>query len=156
MRTIVEESQCTTTARGIVDDLGHHRTVILKEELIANTNLTSWLHEHIPQTEVTVQLTQQEHLDLGIGLLLRAVETGREHLRIVEDEGIILIKIVEDIAEVEIDGFAFFILQVFAVLILLAHLDFATLTVEHHQPALVAMDGRFQGNQLLWELKLKL
>ena len=156
MGTVIEESQRTTTARGVVDDLGHHRTVVLEEQFIADSNLTGRLHEHIPETEVSVQLAQQEHLDLGIGLLLRTIETGRKHFSVVEDEGVVLIEVVEDVTEIEIDGVALVVLQVVAVLILLTHLNLATLTVEHHQPALVAMDGRFQSDQLLREPKLKL
>ena len=156
VRTVIKESQRTSTARGVVDDLCHHRTIILEEELIADTDLTGRLHEHIPETEVTVQLTQQEHLDLCVGLLLRTIETCGEHLRIVKDKGVFLIEIVEDVAEIEINRITFFVFQVVAFLILLGHLDLATLAVENHQPALVAMGGGLQGDQLLRELKLKL
>ena len=48
MRTVVEEAQRTASAGGIVNDLSDHRTVVLEEEFVANTNLTGWLYQHVP------------------------------------------------------------------------------------------------------------
>ena len=101
MRTVVEETKRTSTTGGIVDDLSHHRTILLKEQFVADTNLTGWFHEHIPQTQLLVELTQQEHFDLSIGLLLRTIETSWEHLRVVENKSIAIIEIIDDITEVQ-------------------------------------------------------
>ena len=156
MRTVIEETQRTSTAGGVVDDLSHHRSVILEEEFVTDTDLSCRFYQHIPQTQVRVQLTQQEHFDLGIRLLLRTVETCREHLRIVEDKRIILIEIIQNVPEVHIDGFALLISQVVTLVVLLGHFNIPTLTVCHHQPALVTMISRLQCHLLLRELKLKL
>ena len=94
MRTVIEESQRTSATRCIVDNFGHHRTVLLEEEFVADTNLPGRLYEHIPQSQFLVELTQQEYLDFGIGLLLGAIKTGGEHLRIIEDKRVFLIEIV--------------------------------------------------------------
>ena len=150
VRTVVEETQGTSAAGGIVDDLSHHRPVFLKKQFIANTDLTCRLYQHIPQTEVGIQLAQQKHLNLGIGLLLRAIKTGREHLGVVEDKRVVLIEIVDDITEVEIDRIAFLILEFLAILVLTSHLDTTTLTVNDHQTALVTVESRFKGNLLFW------
>ena len=48
VRTVIEESQRTPTARRIVDDLCHHRSIILKEEFVADTDLSGRFHKHIP------------------------------------------------------------------------------------------------------------
>ena len=150
MRTVVEESQGSSAAGGIVDHLCHHRTILLEEELVADTDLSSRLYQHIPQTQLLVELTQQEHLDLGIGLFLGAVETGGEHLGVVKDKRVVLVEIVEDIAEVEIDRVAFLILEILAILIFLGHFDRAALAVDDHQTAFITVEGRLKGNLLFW------
>ena len=149
MRTVVEESEGTSTAGGIVNDLSHHRTILLKEELITDTDLTGRLHEHVPQTQFLVEFTQQEHLDLGISLLLGTIQTGRKHLGIVEDKGIVLVEIVEHIAEVEEDGFPLLVEQILSVLIFLGRLDALTLTVNHHQTTFITMITRLKSHQIL-------
>ena len=81
---------------------------------------------------VLVEFAQQEHLYLGVGLLLRAVETGGEHLGVVEDEGVALVEVVHEVAEhQELVG-------VVTVSILLVHIDGLALAVNHHQARLVA------------------
>ena len=139
MGTVVEESQRAAATGGIVDHLGHHRSVVLEEQLVADTDLTGGLYEDIPQAQVGIELAQQEHLDLGVSLLLRAIEARGEHLGIVEDKGVMLVEVVEDVAEVEIHGVALGILQLVAFIVFLRHLNLATLAVNHHQAALVAM-----------------
>ena len=51
------------------------------------------------QAQFAVQLAQQEDLDLGAGLLLVAVQTGREDLGVVEDEEVLFVEILDDILE---------------------------------------------------------
>ena len=149
MRTVVEESERTSATGGIVNDLRHHRTVLLEEELVADTDLTGGLHEHIPQAQLLVELAQQEHLNLGIGLLLGTVQTGGEHLRIVEDKGIVLVEVVEHIAEVEEYGLSLLVFHILSVLIFLGGLDALTLTVNHHQTTFITMITRLKGHQTL-------
>ena len=164
VRTVVEETQRTASAGRIVDDLCHHGTVLLEEQLVADTYLTGRLYEHIPQAQFLVQLTQQEHLDLGIGLLLSAVETRREDFRVVEHDDIALAEIVHDIAEgQELTG-------VIAVTVLHIHVDSLALAVYDHHAAFVTMIHllecsvfvfedlvrRFQCNQVFRELKSEL
>ena len=132
MRTVVEETQRTATAGGVINHLSHHGAILLEEELVADTDLTGGLHEHIPQALVSIELTQQEHLDLGIGLLLSTIQTSREHLGIVKDKGIVLTEIVEDVSEVE------------------SRLNTLTLTMQHHQLTLVAVIRRLECNLVFW------
>ena len=49
--------------------------------------------------ELLVEFAQQEHLDACSGLLLIAIESGREHLGVVEDEDIVFIEIFQDVLE---------------------------------------------------------
>ena len=139
MRTVVEETKRTSTTGGIVDDLSHHRSVIFEEELVANTNLARWLYKHIPQTEFLIELAEQEHLDLCVGLLLRPIQTGRKHLCVIEYKRVVLIEVVEDVTEIEIDRLSVFVLQLLALLVVARHLYALTLTVNNHQPTLVTM-----------------
>jgi hypothetical protein len=150
MRAVVEEPECPPTARRVVDDLCHHRAVILKEELITYTDLSCRLYKHVPQAELGIELTQQEHLYLGISLFLFAVETRGKYLSIVKHEHVVLIEIIEDIAEIKIYGITVFIFHLLTILVLLGHLDLAALAMNNHQTALVTMIGRFEGYLILW------
>ena len=132
VRTVVEETQGTSATGRIVDDFCHHRTVFLEEQLVADTNLTGRLHQYVPQTQVGIQLTQQEDLNLGISLLLRTIQTGRKHLRIVEDDDVALVEIVDDAAEFDK------LLGVVTFFVFLEHVNGLTLTVNDHHTALVA------------------
>ena len=133
MRTVVEEAQRAASAGGVVDDLSHHRTTVVEEEFVADANLAGRLNEHVPQAHLLVQLAQQEHLNLGIGLLLRSIETGGEYLRVVEDEGVALVEIVEYITEIEV-----FALDGVSLVVALEEVDGLRLAVQHHELALVA------------------
>jgi uncharacterized membrane protein YkgB len=138
VRTIVKETQRAATTSGIIDDLGYHRTVVFEKKLIANTNLTGWFYKHIPQAEIGIQLAQEEHLDLGIRLLLCAIKTSGEHLGIIEDKGVVFIKIVEKVFKQKIG------------------LDAATLSMGYHQTTLIAMVIGRHGDLILRKFKFKL
>ena len=101
VRTVVEETQCTSAAGGVVDDLSHHWSVFFKEQLVSNTYFTCRLYKHVPQALVGIKLAQQEHLNLCICLFLGAIQSCREHLGIVKDKGIVLIKVVQNVTEVK-------------------------------------------------------
>ena len=96
---VIEEAKSTSTAGSIVDYLSHHLVDIIKEEFVSYTNLTGWFYEHIPESHLLIQLSEQEHLNLGIGLLLGTIESCREHLGVVEYKRISLIEIVDDVLE---------------------------------------------------------
>ena len=132
VRTVVEEAQCASAACCVVDNLSHHRAALVEEELIAYTYLACRLNEHIPKAHLLVKLTQEEHLNLGVGLLLCTIEASREHLCVVEDESVVLVEIVEHIAEVEV-----FALNGLAVGVLLKHVDSLRFLMQNHQSALI-------------------
>ena len=48
VRTVIEEAERASTARGVVDDLGHHGAGVVEKEFVADTNLPGRLHEHVP------------------------------------------------------------------------------------------------------------
>ena len=167
--TVVEESQRTSAAGGVIDDLSHHCSRLVEEELVADTYLSCRLDENVPKTHLFVQLAQKEHLNLGVCLLLRAIEAGWEHLRVVENKGVVLVKIVEDVAEIKE-----FTLNRIAVSVLLIHVDGLRLLMEHHESTFVtACDAerlllavvvfeltvyamRIECYLLFWQLKLEL
>ena len=133
MRTVVQETEGTATAGGIVDDLSHHRTGFIEEELVADADLASRLHEHVPEAHLLVQFAEQKDLNLGIRLLLCAIQASREHLRIVEEEGISLIEIIQHVSEIKM-----FSLNGITLRILLEHFYGLRPAVKHHQLALIS------------------
>ena len=133
MGAVVEEPQGTATAGGVVDNLGHHGARLVKEQLVADTYLACRLYQHVPQAHLFIELAQQEHFYLGVGLLLGAVETGREYLGIIEYKGVALVEVVEYITEVEVLALDGITLVVFSV-----HVDGLRLAVQHHKTALIA------------------
>ena len=88
-------------------------------------------------TSLLVQFAEQEDLDAGARLLLVAIEAGGEHLRVVEDEDVPVVKILQDVLEDAV-------------------LYFAGLAVEHHQARLVPVLRGVQGNLLFGKLELEL
>ena len=170
VRAVIQEPERAPTARGVVDDLGHHRPVVVEKQLVAYAYLPGRLNQHVPKAQFFVELAQQEHLNLCVGLLLGAIESGRKHLCVVEDEGVAVVKVVHYVAETEVNGIAIGIHHVVALGVFLAHLYTIALAVGHHQAALIAMvhlvDGavgigeraerRLKGHLRLWQLKLEL
>ena len=132
MWTVVEKPERTPAARCIVDNLSHHSTAVVEEQLVAYAYLARRLHQNVPQPHLLVELAQQEHLYLGICLLLRTVQARRENLCIIEDESVVLVEIVEHVAEVEILPF-----YRLSVRILPEHVDGLRLAMDNHQPAFV-------------------
>ena len=86
MIPVIKEAKRTSTRCRVVDYLGHHGIVLAKIQLIADTDLTSRIHQHVPQTQILVQLAQQEHLDTRAGLFLVAIQTSGKYFRVVEDK----------------------------------------------------------------------
>ena len=131
MRTVIEETQRASTAGGIVDDLSHHGAVLVEEKLVADTDLSCRLYQHVPQSQFLVQFSQQEHLNLCIGLFLGTIETGWEHLGVIQYHDIAIVEIVDDMAEGQetVGVVAFFVL--------LEHVDGLTLAVQHHQSTFI-------------------
>ena len=137
MIPVVEEAKGTTTGGGVVDHLSNQPLIVTKEELIPDPDLTSRVHEDIPEIVLRLQLTHQEYLDAGIRLLLMSHEVGREDLRIIEDNHVILSEVLDQILK-------------------LSMLDLPTLAVEHHHPRLITKVCRMLSNQFLGQLEAKL
>ena len=56
MRTVVEKTKRTTTARRVIDDLSNHGSTFIKEQLVTNAYLTCRLYQHVPQAHFTIEL----------------------------------------------------------------------------------------------------
>ena len=111
-----------------------------------------------------IDIAQQEHFNLGIGLFLGAKEACREYLCVVEDKGVALVEVVQQVAEGHV------LLRIVALGILLEDVDFLALAVNHHELALVAVIdtvncsvlvfkgavGRVESYQLLRESEFEL
>ena len=134
---VVEEAERAAAARGVVDDFRHNGVVLAEIELIANSDFTRGVYEHVPQAQFLIELTQQEHLDACAGFLLVAVEACGEDLGVVEHEDVVLVEEVEDILEHAV-------------------FNLARLAVEHHHAAFVSMRRGILGNLLLRQVELKL
>ena len=164
MGTVIEETQGSSTTGGIIYHLRYHRTIILKEQFITNTYLTCRFYQDIPQAQLLIEFTQQEHLNFGICLLLGTIETGREHLRVVEHQGITFIEIINYVTEQQR------LVCILSLAILLEDVNGLALTMDHHQTTFIAaidfLHGTilvlkrlmrwFQCHLLLWQLKFKL
>ena len=137
VRTIKKESQRTSTRSSVVYHFGNQTLVIAEIEFVADADLAGRIDQHIPEADIGIEFSQQEHLDASTRLFLVAIKSGRENLGVVEQHEVLLIKIINEILE---------------------HLvfDVATLLVEYHHPALVAMLTWLQGKALFGELEFEL
>ena len=149
MFAVVEETQRAPATGGVVDDLSHHRTILLEEQLVADTYLTGRLDKHVPQAQLRVELAQQEHLNLGIGLLLGAIKTGGEHLGVVEDEGIALVEEIHQVAERQV------LIGIVAIGVFLEHLYGLAFAVNDHQSRLVAVIDTLHRSVLVLESAMR-
>ena len=70
VRTIEQEAEGTATRSSVINNLGTHKLIITEVELVADTNLSCRVHQHIPQAQLAVELTEQEDLDVCTCLLL--------------------------------------------------------------------------------------
>ena len=124
---IVEETQCAAARGGVVDNLGNHRVVLAKVELVADTYFTCGVDKHVPQAELFVELAQKEYFDFGVCLLFVTIKTRGKNLAVVEDEEVFLVEIVNHVFKQTV-------------------LNLATFAVNNHQARLVAARHRMQSN----------
>ena len=169
VRAVVEEAQRAAAARRVVVNLSNHHTGIVEEQFVADTYLAGGLYEHIPQMRLLVELPEYEDLYLRVRLLLRAVETRGEDLRIVENERVTLAEIVEHIAEVKV-----LTLNRFTLVVLFEKFNLASSAMKHHQARLITTVGavglllavfiheltlhavRVQSHKFLWQVEIEL
>ena len=123
---VEQEAQRAAARGGVVDHLGHQQVVVAEVEFVADTDFARGVHQHVPQPQFAVEFPQQEDFDFGAGLLLVAVEACRENLRVVEDEQVLFVEILDDVLEDTV-------------------LDSAFGAVDDHQTRLVAIVGRVFG-----------
>ena len=136
---VVEESQCPSPGRGVVNYLGNE-AVVTEIKLVADADFPGRLDDDIPESLLLVKFPEEEHLDVCTCLLLLAQKSGREYLGVIEDECVTLSEVVNYVLENLV-------------------LYFSRILVKYHHPALVTpLSGRFVGNVLLegdWKLKLR-
>ena len=123
---VEQEAQRAAARGGVVDHLGHQQVVVAEVEFVADTDFARGVHQHVPQPQFAVEFPQQEDFDFRAGLLLVAVEACRENLRVVEDEQVLFVEILDDVLEDTV-------------------LDSAFGAVDDHQTRLVAIVGRVFG-----------
>ena len=132
MRAIIKKSQSTATRCSIINNLSNHRTRIVKEEFISNSNLASRFYQHIPKTHFLIQFTKKENFYLSICLFFCSIKTNRRNLSIIEDKSITFIKIIYHITE-----FQKLSLNRIAISILFEHFNFSRLLMQYHQTCLI-------------------
>ena len=137
MRTVVEKTQGTSAARGIVYDFRHDASVLAKEELVADTYLSCRVNKHVPQAEFGIKFTEKEHFDFCTCFLFQSVKSGRKYFSVVEHENVVLVKIVY---------------------YLLEHLVFyfTGLAVKHNHTRLVAVVSGVECNLVIRQFELEL
>lgn len=137
MVAVVEEAQRASAAGGVVNHLGHDGIVFSKIKFVSDTDFACRVNQHVPEAQFLVEFAQQEYLDAGASFFLVAVEAGRKHLGVIEDEKVVLIEIGEQVLKHSVFNFTRF-------------------AVKHHHTALVAVRRRILCNFILWKFKLKL
>ena len=99
---VINEPDGPAARSRIVNHLRYQYIVamlVTEVELITNPDFTGRVHQNIPEAGFAVELTQEENLNVGAGFFLLAVQTGGEYLGIVENHGIALVEVLEDIFE---------------------------------------------------------
>ena len=137
VRPVIKEPQCAASRCGIVYDFGHHRLVFAEIELVAYPYLPGRVYKHIPQTQLFIQFTQEENFYPRSGLFLIAEKPCRKHFGVIEDEYVLIVKIVEHILE-------------YAVLYGMAFL------MQHHETRLIAIFRGIKRNLLLRKFEFEL
>ena len=135
--SVVEETESSAATGCVVYDLSNEGIVFSKIEFVSDTDFACRVHDYIPEPLLTVQFPQKKNLDIGPGLLLFAIESCRENFRIVENEGVALFEVVDDILEQPV-------------------LYFSRILVENHKFALVAPIGRLGGNFVCCKIEFEL
>ena len=135
--TVIKETQGPSAGGGVVDDFGHQAVVLAKVELVAYADLAGGIDYHVPEPLLLVQFPEHEYHDVRAGLFLLAVETGGEHFGVVEDKGVSLSEIINDILEDAV-------------------LYFSGFPVEYHQFAFVTPSCGLCGYAVLWKAELEL
>ena len=135
--TVEEETQGTAAGGRVVDDFGYQTLVLAEIKLVADADLAGGIDDDVPQALLLVELAQQEDLDVCAGLFLVAVQAGRKDLRVVEDEGVILAEILDDVLEEFV-------------------LDFSGGLVQDHKPAFVAPSRGIGRDLVLGQVEVEL
>ena len=78
-------------------DFGPQFAVLAENNGISGVESTSRTHERLP--DVPFEPSGQQKLDLCPGALLRAEQSGRQHLRVVEHEAVARIQVIQHVVE---------------------------------------------------------
>ena len=138
MWAVVKETQCTSAARCVVDDLSHHRLIFAEVKLVSDANFSRRVHEHIPKAHFAVQFPQQKNLDACAGFFLVTIEACGKDLCVVEHEHVAFVEVLEDIAE------------------RLAVFNDAAFGVNHHEATFVAEAGGVLSDTFLGKFEFEL
>ena len=96
--TIKQKANRPSTTRSIVYHLSH-QIIITEIQFITDTNLTRWIYQNIPQTQIMIQFTKQKHLNLCAGLFFLTVHARCKHLCIIHHKHIVLVEYLKNILE---------------------------------------------------------
>ena len=134
---VKEEPEGAAAGGCIVNYLCHKGLILSEIQFIADTNLAGWIHDHVPEALLTVELAEKQDHYIGPGLFLLAIHTGRKHLCVVKDKDVSLSEIIYDVFEEPV----LYLTGVF---------------VEHHETGFVAPAGRLRCNTILREVEVEL
>ena len=85
-----------------------HQIIVPEIQFITDTNLTRWIYQNIPQTQLMIQFTKQKHLNLCASLFFLTVHARCKHLCIVHHKHIVLVEYFKNILKTAVLDATFF------------------------------------------------
>jgi hypothetical protein len=135
--SVIQEAKGPAPRGSIIDHLRNQHIVFSEIEFVPDPDLSSRVDQDIPKSLLTIQLSQEEDLDLGPGLFLISIKASRENFCIVEYQDVFVGEIIQDV-------FKYFMLYG------------PFLSVNYHKPGFISVPGRIFRNQIFREVVLVL
>ena len=124
-----EETDGPAPGGGIVDDFRYQLVIVSKVEFVPYADLAGGVDDDVPKAVGFIQFAQEEDFDLGACLLFAAIHSCGENFGIVDDENVLVVKIVHNVFKTPV-------------------LDIPGLSFYDHEATLVSLLGRMLGNKV--------
>ena len=85
-----------------------NQIIVPEIQFITDTNLTRWIYQNIPQTQLMIQFTKQKYLNLCAGLFFLTIHARCKHLCIVHNKHIVLVEYLKNILKTAVLDTTFF------------------------------------------------
>src|SRR5437868_6251838 len=124
-----QKPDCAATAGCIVNDLCYQVFLFAEIQFVSDADLSGGINNHVPKPVGFIEFSQEKYFDLGAGLFLTAVHAGGKNLRVVYNENIFVVEIVEYVPEM----FVF---------------DLAGMAVDYHHAGIFTFLGRILSDKV--------